>query len=109
MKTQIGEYTFLAGIVLAILTGLVAFSGGWTAVVLVVLGVIVGLLNITEKDTTPFLVSTIALLLTGSAGLDKLPMAGTYLASIISNILVFVAPAAAIVALKTIFDMARKK
>lgn len=109
MKQKIGEYAFLIGIVIAVLAGLLLQTGGWVAVALVVLGLIVGLLNITAKETIPFLVASIALLLARSAGLEKLPLVGTYLGAIVDNIVVFVAPAAAIVALKTVFDLAKKK
>ncbi|MEM5853302.1 MAG: hypothetical protein QXG39_07635 [Candidatus Aenigmatarchaeota archaeon] len=109
MKQKIGEYSFLVGIVIAVLAGLLLQSGGLVAIALVILGLIVGLLNITAKETTPFLIASVALLLAGSAGLEKLPIVGRYLEAIVGNIVVFVAPAAAIVALKTVFDLAKKK
>ncbi len=76
---------------------------------LVVLGLITGLMNITEKETTPFLVAALALLATGtaSATLMVIPKVGIYLASIVNAIGVFVAPAAIVVALKTIKALAR--
>jgi uncharacterized membrane protein len=109
MKTRVGEYAFLAGIALAILAGLVMQTGGLVAVVLVVLGIIVGLLNVTAKETMPFLTASIALLLAGSAGLEKLPFVGAFVGAVIANIMAFVAPAATIIALKTVFDLAKKK
>ncbi|MEM5772918.1 MAG: hypothetical protein QXL86_01690 [Candidatus Aenigmatarchaeota archaeon] len=109
MKTRIGEYAFLVGVILAVLAGLVMLTGGWVAVVLVILGLIVGFLNISAKETTPFLVSAIALLMAGSAGLETLPIIGVFLGPIIANILHFVAPAVVIVALKTVFDLAKKR
>ncbi|MEM5879317.1 MAG: hypothetical protein QXU74_02380 [Candidatus Aenigmatarchaeota archaeon] len=84
-------------------------TGGWISVILVLLGLVVGLMNISSKETMPFLVASVALLLVGSAGLEKLPIVGVYLAPVIANILVFVAPAVAVVALKTVFDLAKKK
>jgi len=109
MKMKVGEYAFLAGIALAILAGLALMTGGWVAVVLAILGLIVGLLNISAKETMPFLLASIALLLVGSAGLENLPLVGVFIAPIIANIEAFVAPAAFVIALKTVFDLAKKK
>ena len=108
---KIGEWAFLAGVIIALLLGL--FKGevtGTFATVLVVLGIIVGILNIAEKETTPYLVATIALLVAGSAGLGALPFANIVnLSAMLQNIVLFVAPAAVIVALKTIVTLGKKK
>jgi len=108
---KIGEWAFLAGVILAILIGL--FKGeatGTIATVLVVLGVLVGFLNIAERETTPYLVAAVALLVAGSAGLGSLPLAGVLnLSAMLGNIVLFVAPAAVIVALKTIITLGKKK
>jgi|YelNatPaOPRAMG01_1025707.scaffolds.fasta_scaffold02594_7 hypothetical protein len=109
MKMKVGEYAFLAGIALAILAGIAMLTGDWVTLVLVVLGLIVGLLNISAKETTPFLLSSITLLLAGSAGLEKLPWVGGFVGPIMANIVAFVAPAAVIIALKTVFDLAKKR
>lgn len=109
MKKRLGEYAFLLGIAIAVLAGLLMETGGWISVILVLLGLVVGLMNISSKETMPFLMASIALLLVGSAGLEKLPIVGVYLAPVIANILVFVAPAVVVVALKTVFDLAKKK
>ena len=107
---KIGEWSFIAGVLLAIVAGLAAtlLPMSIVAIVLVIFGVLVGLLNIGAKETTNFLVAAIAILLTGAAGLQNLPTIGTYLAPVLSNIAAFVAPAALIVALKTIYELGRK-
>jgi len=108
---KIGEWAFLAGVMIALLLGL--FKGevtGTFATVLVVLGIIVGILNIAEKETTPYLIATIALLVAGSTGLGTLPFADKVnLSAMLQNIVLFVAPAAVIVALKTIVTLGKKK
>lgn len=106
---KIGEYAFLAGIIVAVLAGLAMQTGGWVAILLVLLGLVIGLLNITQKETNLFLIASIALLMAGSAGLENLPLIGGVIAAVISNVLHLVAPAAVIVALKTIYDLAKKK
>lgn len=106
---KIGSYSFIAGVVLSILIGFVSLRTDVALLVLVVLGLIVGFLNITEKEVTPFLVAAIALMAAGSAQLSRLPFVGVQLTKIIGAITIFVAPAAIIVALKAIKDMAKTK
>jgi hypothetical protein len=114
---KIGEWAFLACIVIAIIAGLVVnpVTSVDTAksvyLVLVVLGVIVGLLNVSEKETTTFLIAAIALLVTVNvAQWTTLPYTiGDYIQAILGYIGVFVAPAAVIVALKTVWAMGKKK
>ena len=113
---KIGEWAFIIGVVIAIVVGL--FSGSLTGntkglltLILVVLGLIVGFLNISEKETTPFLVAAIALMATSAAKLevinDLVANVGTWLQAIVTNIGVFVAPAAIVVALKAIKSLAK--
>lgn len=115
MKTaRLGELSFLAFVVIAILAGLATIAypveqlSGVTAV-LVVLGVIVGLLNISEKETTPFLVAAVALLVAGTASFEVLGRAGEVITNILDFIGAFVAPAAVIVALKAVHALGAKK
>jgi len=102
---KIGTYAFFIGIALSVLTGLVrewqTSTITWT---LVILGLIVGLLNVKGKETQEFLVATIALLIVGSAG--ALPSLGLTVTSILSNLVAFVAPAALIVSLKALWELA---
>ena len=115
MKNEkIGEYAFLVGVVIAVLAGIasgavVAYAGE-IAAILVILGVIVGLLNVSDKEMTPFLVAAIALMIPGIAGgaagiFSAIPTVGAYIDSILGLITVFVAPAAIIVALKAVYAL----
>ena len=105
---QIAHYTFFAGLLLAIVAGLFRNLIGPEALVttLVFLGFIVGLFNLTAKETHTFLVAAIALMLAGIVNLSLIPAIGVYLRSILSNIVVFVVPGAIIVGLKTIWNLA---
>ena len=104
-----GEWAFVLGLLLAKVAGLMTewLSPGTVGLALVVLGLIVGLLNVQKKETVNFLVAAIALMLTGLAQVDQLPLVGIYLDSILANIVVFVAPAVLIVSLKTIFELGK--
>ena len=112
MGSKIGQWAFIVGIVLAVLVGLVPQNlQGLVTLVLVVLGLVVGFLNVSEKEATPFLVASIALLSTGiareSLKVIPPPMVGDFLASAVGNISAFVAPAAILVAIKAIWSLAR--
>ena len=113
--SNVGYYAFLLGILIAVIAGLVAAAGqldavasGTVGLVLIILGLVVGLLNLIEKDVTAFLLAVVALTAVGATagGLALIPYIGTPLASIINYIAAFVTPAAVVVALKTIWDLA---
>lgn len=118
MLKKLGEYAFLACIVIAILAGIAAgvadFSTGWVALALVILGVIVGFTTITEEEATPFLLAAIALTVASSGGWflvinEAVAKLGTVINAILFNITAFVAPAAIILATKMVYELARKK
>jgi len=124
MKTgKMGEWAYLVSVVVAVLAGIAAAAGfgasSWVAVLLVILGAVVGLLNISEKETTSFLVATIALVVasagasaSGATGLfgvlNVVPGLGTLVNAIVANIAIFAAPAAIIVAVKAVMNLASK-
>ena len=107
---QVGHYAFFLGVILAVIAGLFAglISDTIVLTLLVILGAIVGLLNVTVKEATPFLVAAVALMLAGVVNLGLIPVVGIYLRSILTNIVVFVVPAAIIVALKSIYTLAKE-
>lgn len=64
MIGSIGMLAFFIGMIICIVGGWVRDSGS-LALTLVILGLIVGLLNITAKELLPFLVAAIALVIVG--------------------------------------------
>lgn len=104
-----GHYAFLVAVVLAVLAALVpALQVDWVIWALIILGLVVGFLNITAKETTEFLVATIALMLVGSAGLEVIPTAGAMISAVLMNIMAIAVPAALIVSLKAIYALAQE-
>jgi len=102
---MIGKWCFLIGIVLAIILGLFGSAIPMSGLILVILGLIVGFLNVSGRETTPFLVAAIALLVVaGSSGLSVIPVIGMYLEGIVVAIAAFTAPAALVVALKSVIS-----
>ncbi len=102
---KLGSWSFIIGLAIAVLVGLFTGASGLIITVLVILGIIVGFLNVTDKEVHGYLVAAIALMLAGGASLESIPVIGNILARILSNIVVFVAPAAIIVAVKAIYEV----
>ena len=113
MATEYGNWAFIIGVVLAIIMGLfgvyVSTYVETITYIMIILGLIVGFYNIAHKEAVNFLIAAIALLAVGAAGLETLPVIGVYLGGILTQIAVFVAPAAVIVALKAIWSLGYKK
>ena len=108
----IGKWAFIIGIVIAILAAFVTTVSTTTiALILFVLGLIVGFLNIDKKNTTEFLVAVIALLLVGSLSalaIGQIAQAVGYLEAILNNFIAFVMAAALVVSLKAVIVASKK-
>lgn len=97
--TRIGHWAFLGGIILAILAGFVAIP--YLTIVLFVLGLIVGFLNIKEKESTRFLVAVITLLLVGVASPEFGNLAPV-ITPILNSFIAFVSATGLVVAIKQV-------
>lgn len=97
--TRLGHRAFLGGIVLAVLAGFVAIP--YLTVVLFVLGLIVGFLNIKEKESTRFLVAVITLLLVGVVSLEFGKLT-PIITPILNSFVAFVSAAGLVVAIKQV-------
>jgi len=113
LKTpKVGEWAFIIGVLLAVVFGLVPSNArvldpSTVSTVLVVLGIVVGLLNIQKRESSGFLLATLVLMVAKTAGLETLPFAGAFLGAVFANLALLVAPAAVIVALKAVFSLAK--
>jgi hypothetical protein len=107
---KIGSWAFIIGMIVALLIG--AFGAGNTPVatsVLIILGLIVGFLNVTGRETTPFLLASVSLVVVSALGGQIFPNSYSIfgvLQNILSAIITFVMPATIIVALKAIYALA---
>ena len=104
MLTLIGRWALVIGIIIAILAGFTEISSA--AYILGVLGLIVGFLNIQDKESTPFLVAVIALLVIGLSGLQLGRLTGVVVV-VLNNFIAFVAAAGLVVALKQILAVVK--
>jgi len=111
--TSLGSLSFLFGSVIAILVGVINPGAANTSLMslLILLGIVVGFLNITTKETNSFLMATVSLVIVaalGGAVLGQVTFVGTYLEGVLTSILTFVIPATIIVAIKSIYSLAER-
>ncbi len=103
---NVGKWAFIIGIIIAVV------SGFWTVpavtLVMVILGLLVGLLNVTGEETQPYLVASVALMLIGTTVLNETVLTtltsvvGNWLGSVVTNFVAFVAASALVVAIRAI-------
>ncbi|MDO8460249.1 MAG: hypothetical protein Q7S74_04015 [Nanoarchaeota archaeon] len=102
----IGSWAFLIGVILAVVFGFLGSLNQTLIYILVIIGIIVGLLNIADKEVGPFLMSGAVLIIAGALGqsvTDGVPI----LSNILQALLVLFVPATIIVAIKNVFSLAR--
>ena len=101
-KAQFGKIAFVVGLLLAVIAGVVpqVQAYAYTALILVVLGLVVGFINVAEKNVLSLLIAIIALVMIGNAALGVNPISLKYLVPILNNFVAFVGAAGLVVALK---------
>ncbi len=104
---QLGGWAFLAGVLLAVIFGMFGVGAEFVWV-LVLIGLLVGLLNVTEKETNSFLMSGAVLIIASAFGGEILGSI-TYvdLGSVFNMLLAIFVPATIVVAVKHSFELAR--
>jgi hypothetical protein len=108
MSSTVGSWAFLIGVLLAVILGFAGGSSTWT-LVLVVIGLIIGFLNVTASETEPFLMSGAVLIIASSLGQTTLGAAAEWpwLEGILEALLAIFVPATIVVAIKNVFSLAR--
>jgi hypothetical protein len=111
----IGAWAFFIGLVLAIGAGVFAPQNPMITLVLGLMGLVIGVVNVNGKETVEFLVATIAFTVAAGsfsgviAGLESavgFAWFGFTLPSILAYFVAVIAPAAAVVSLKAIYEVA---
>ena len=108
-KNTIGAWAFLIGVILAVIVGLLALdatTGTW-ALVLVVLGLIIGLLNVSSAEIKDFMLTGTVLVIVSSLGGQTYLGLIPYVGDIIGALVVLFVPATIVVALKSVFALAK--
>ena len=126
---EIARWAYIAFVVIAIVMGLaigymaydaeyhwadssVADADGWVTLIMLILGIIIGITSITAKEVTPFLIATIALIVATIANVWG-PLGNIHELlyywpdAILRYIVAFAAPAAVIIAVKSVLAMAK--
>jgi hypothetical protein len=129
---KVAHWAFIAFVIIAIVMGVVVglmanFANAHLAdsnvihantdvtLILLILGIIVGLISITAKNVTPFLIAAIALIVASISNVWTPLLNGTldllyyWATEILSYIVAFTAPAAVIIAIRAVFAMEREK
>ncbi|TSC73074.1 MAG: hypothetical protein G01um101438_97 [Parcubacteria group bacterium Gr01-1014_38] len=105
LTPAVGRWAFIVGLLIAVLVGLATDIPGAAAIIFI-LGLLVGLLNVPEKESMPFLVAVIALLTLGVAGLE-IGVLTPLVSNILTQFVAFVSAAALVVAVKQTLTYAR--
>ena len=105
-KNVLGAWAFLVGVILAVIFGFVESFAALT-LILAIIGIVIGLFNIADVEIQPFLFGGVSLVivsaLSGNVFSDI-----AFLARTLDNILAIFVPATVIVALKSVFKIARR-
>ena len=120
-ENSIGAWAFLIGVILAIVVGLSTTLFSIPAITtyskalygfLVILGLVVGFMNVTGKDTQTFMIAGAILVVVSKFGMESVTGSligigiGDIVSSIFGALLTLFVPATIIVALKTVFSIA---
>ncbi|MBI2043985.1 hypothetical protein HYT24_01325 [Candidatus Pacearchaeota archaeon] len=121
-ENRVGAWAFLIGVILALVIGLAttlipipaltAYSKQIYAI-LVLLGIFVGFMNVTGRDSEKFMIAGAVLVIVSRLGMDSATGSligigvGDAVRSIFGALLALFAPATIVVALKTVFSIAR--
>jgi len=110
-----GRLAFSIGVIIALIIGLIAGIISWTVptwlmTIFFITGIVIGLLNISRKEATGFMVAILILFVVGIAGVTvNLPsLLGSVIDSMGSVLLAVLIPAGVIVAIKEGIVRARK-
>ena len=100
-----GGWAFIIGVIIAVLVGLFGGLSSWLWA-LVIIGLIVGLLNVSGGESTDFLLATVSLVIVtalGSNVMSSIPV----LETILNAITTLVVLVKVIVALKSVYSLAK--
>lgn len=100
----IGSWAFLIGVILAFIFAFITMNNAvaWT---LVILGIIIGLINISVKEGSPFMLAGTVFVIVSYFGMTVFP--GVWIPAFLNRMLMLFVPATIVVALKAVFSLAK--
>ena len=122
-ENSIGAWAFLIGVILAIIIGISTSSflsisaittySAQIYAILVILGIIVGFMGVAGKESQTFLIAGAVLVIVSKFGMESVTGSligigvGDLVSSVFAALLALFVPATIIVALKTVFSIAK--
>lgn len=113
ISSMVGPWSFLIGVILAVILGFLGSANDLWLGLLVIAGILVGLLNVNDKESQKFLFAALSLVIVAALGqnamsaFSSVAFIGSKLYGILNALLILFVPATIIVALKSVFDVAR--
>jgi len=120
-ENLVGAWAFFAGLVIAILVGIftaiipqISILNTFVLILLALLGITVGYF-VAEKDVQTFLLASVSLVIVSYMGISGLILSaavtginiGVFASSLLQSLLALFVPATIVVALKTVFSIAK--
>ena len=108
MLETAGKLAFLGGVVISVIAGFVTLNATLISV-LMVLGLLVGFLNVSPKESHKFLVAAVSLVIVSSlagAQFSTIAAIGPTLQSVFQALMSFVVPATVVVAIASLYSVA---
>lgn len=102
---KLGRWAFLIGLLVAVVAAIIT-PQRWMLGLLALLGVVVGAVNVTGEEESTFLLAAVAFLVS-TAAFAALPVIGSFATEVMARIAVFVSAALIVVALRTLFRIAK--
>lgn len=110
-KNVLGAWAFLIGVILALVVGVIPSldaTSGTLAIALVLLGIVIGLLNVGGAELKEFMIAGTALVIVSGFGGQSYLGILPYVGDILQALIVLFVPATVIVTLKVVFALAKK-
>lgn len=102
---NLGKWAFIVGFVICVVAGLLV-AESWMYWVLAILGLVVGFMNVSGAETKTFLLAAIGLMLSATSVMS-IPFVGGAVTAVMAHLVAFISAAVLVVALKTLFEVAK--
>lgn len=105
---KIGVWAYVVGFIIALLVAIASpttLTAG-SAALLAILGIIVGLINITDQEVSTYLMAAVAFIISAWALGDTIG-AWPFIKTFMTAIIVFTAPGALVVSFKALYNVAK--
>ena len=116
-ENLVGAYAFSIGVILSVILGIfnesLEYADGLFYSILILIGLIVGYVSVSDKNSVTFLLASLSIVIVGGVGTEPLLFVAkqnvvvNLLRNILATLMVLFVPATIIAALKTVFAIAK--